>query len=72
MVKNLLSVVKVQNGGCIQDGVENVNFFYSILSKIIFFVNFYFFLFTLGKNKTYRKFFLLKIQNGGIIKYESR
>jgi hypothetical protein len=49
----MLPVVKVHNGGCIQDGVENVNFFYSILSKIIFFVNFYFFLFILGKNKTF-------------------
>jgi hypothetical protein len=49
IVKDLLSVLKVQNGSCIKDGVENIYIFHSIVSKMIFF----FFLSTLGKNKTF-------------------
>jgi hypothetical protein len=67
--------VKVQNGGCIQDGVENVYIFHPIFLKLIFVSIFLLFLFILRKNKTFMekllwKNFFLKIQNGGIISYE--
>jgi hypothetical protein len=45
--------MKVQNGGQIQDGLGNVYIFYSIFSKMIFLSSFLYFLFTLGKNKTF-------------------
>jgi hypothetical protein len=45
--------VKNQNGGYIQDGVENVNIFHSIFSKMIFLSIFLLFLCTLSKNKTF-------------------
>jgi hypothetical protein len=64
----MLPVQKNQNGGYIQDGVENVYIFHSIFSKIIVLSILLLFLFTLGKNKTYmEKLFFLKIQNGEII-----
>jgi hypothetical protein len=34
--KKLLPVVKLQNGGCIQDGVEKVSIFQPIFSKMLF------------------------------------
>jgi hypothetical protein len=49
----MLSVVKNQNGGYIQDGVENVYIFHPIFSKIKFWSIFLLFLFTLSKNKTF-------------------
>jgi hypothetical protein len=52
LYKKLSTVVKVQNGGFIQDSVENVHFLPNIFKNDIF-VNFKFFLFTLGKNKTF-------------------
>jgi hypothetical protein len=59
IVKNLLAVVKNQNGGYIQDGVENVYIFYTIFSKMTFLSIFSLFLFTLGKNKTFMEIFFL-------------
>jgi hypothetical protein len=53
LVKNLLPVVENQNGGYIQDGVENVYIFHPIYSKMIFLSIVLSFLFTLGKNKTF-------------------
>jgi uncharacterized integral membrane protein len=38
----ILPVVKIQNGGCIQDGIENVYIIHTIFSKIIFYYFFYF------------------------------
>jgi hypothetical protein len=52
IVKNLLPVVKHQNGGYIQDGVENILIFLPIFSKIIFLSVFLLFLSILGKNVT--------------------
>jgi hypothetical protein len=49
IVKSLLSVVKIQNGGYIQDGVENFYIFHPIFSKMIIFH----FFFTMGKKKTF-------------------
>jgi hypothetical protein len=63
IVKNLLPVVKVQNGGYIQDGVENVYFFHPMIFLTIFFL----FLFTLGKNKTFMEELILEKQMGGIL-----
>jgi hypothetical protein len=37
IVKNLLPVVKIENGGCIQDGVEIAYIFHQIFSKMIIF-----------------------------------
>jgi hypothetical protein len=69
--KNCCQFWKNQNGGYIQDGVENVCIFHAIFSKIIFLSIFLLFLFTLGKNRGKNKTFMeknfLKIQNGGII-----
>jgi hypothetical protein len=48
-----LPVVKIGNGGCIQDGVENVYIFHPIFSKMIFWSVFLLFLFTLGQNKIF-------------------
>jgi hypothetical protein len=45
--------VKVQNGGWIQDGVENVYIFHRIFSKMIFLSIFLLFLFILDKNKIF-------------------
>jgi hypothetical protein len=45
--------VKDQNGGCVQDGIKNIYIFHSIFLKMIFLVNFSFFLFTLDKNITF-------------------
>jgi hypothetical protein len=36
-VKKILPVVKIQNGGCMQDGVENLKKNYQIFSKMIIF-----------------------------------
>jgi hypothetical protein len=44
--------VKNQNGGYIQDGVENIYIFHTIFSKMICLCIFLLFLFILGKNKT--------------------
>jgi hypothetical protein len=67
IVKSLLPVLKNQNGGYIQDGVENVNIFHPIFSKMTFMPNFLlYFLIIWVKIKLLRKNFFLKIQNGGI------
>jgi hypothetical protein len=63
IVKNLLPVVKNQNGAYIQDGVENVYTFHTIFIKIILFCIF-FFLFIKGKNKTSMENFLLENSKG--------
>jgi hypothetical protein len=47
----LLPGVKVQNGGCIEDDVENVYIFHTRFSKMIFLSIFQMFLFTWDKNK---------------------
>jgi hypothetical protein len=49
----LLPVLKNQNGGYIQDGVENVIIFHPIFSKMIFLSIFLLLFFTLDENKTF-------------------
>jgi hypothetical protein len=61
----MFPVVKVQNGGYIQDGVESVYIIHPILSKMIFFSIFLFFHLLWVKIKLLRNNFFLKIQNGG-------
>jgi hypothetical protein len=55
VVKNVLPVMKNQNGGYIQDGVENAYVFHPTFFKHYIFVNFLW------------KFFSLEIEIDGII-----
>jgi hypothetical protein len=56
--------VKIQNGSCIQDGVENVYIFHQIFSKMIIGQFFFFFLFTLGRNKNFMQYLIsCKLEN---------
>jgi hypothetical protein len=52
IVKNLLPILKNQNGVSIQDGVENVYIFHPIFSKMIFWSIILLFFYNLGKNNT--------------------
>jgi hypothetical protein len=63
--KKLLPVVKIQNRDFILDGVEIVYIFQPIFSKMIITQFFYSFIYFGLKFEWI--FFLLKIQNGGII-----
>jgi hypothetical protein len=61
-------VVKIQNGGCIQDDVDNFYIYHAIFSNTIFLWIFLLFLFTFGENNTFMEIrFFLKIQNGVLI-----
>jgi hypothetical protein len=55
VVKVLLPVVKVQNGGCIQDGAENV---YNVRSILIFF-----FISKLRNNLLFKMLYFKKFQD---------
>jgi hypothetical protein len=50
IVKNLLPVLKIQNGVYIQDGVKNVYIYNPIFSKMIFLSIFLLFFYILCKN----------------------